>query len=762
MNHLPFSEVSVGRPSPLGATLDANGVNFALFSAHADRVELCLFDSSGKHELQRVELRARTNDIWHGYLPQARADLLYGYRVHGRYRPQEGHRFNAHKLLVDPYAKSLAGEIEWSDAHFGYRIGQSTADLSLDQRDNARLMPKCRVIDPAYNWEDDRPPRTPWKDTVIYELHVKGFTIAHPSVPPELRGTYAGLASAPVIEHLKRIGVTAVELLPIHAFAQDRHLVERGLRNFWGYNSLAFLTPQPSYCATGSISEFKTMVKALHAAGIEVILDVVYNHTAEGNQMGPTLSMRGIDNASYYRLVTGNARYYMDYTGCGNTLDTSNSHVLELIRDSLRYWVEDMHVDGFRFDLGVALTRDMTGVEMRGAFLQEIARDPVLSQVKMIAEPWDLGPGGYQLGGFPAGWGEWNDRYRDTMRSFGKGDAQTLGEFATRFTGSSDLFERSGRAPQSSINFLTAHDGFTLHDLVSYNHKRNEANLESNRDGTDNNQSWNCGIEGQTEDETISTLRRRQKRNLLTMLFLSQGVPMLLAGDEMGRSQGGNNNAYCQDNAVSWVNWSLKAEDRQLRAFVRRLIRLRRARPILRRTAFFHGRAVGASGTKDITWLRPDGQEMQDQDWHQSKTPCLGIFFSPDSRTGEPYANPPDPTPNFWSRLWSLMRGMFKPDAGAASHPIARGSLLSRLWRRPVNQGSASIEGSFLILVNVHHETIEFVLPRLDDRLIWSTVIDTYFEDGWKSDGRIQHSPTYASNGRSLVVLQAKTKRRTL
>ncbi|HOE43114.1 MAG TPA: glycogen debranching protein GlgX, partial [Rhodoferax sp.] len=408
MNHLPFSEVSVGRPSPLGATLDANGVNFALFSAHADRVELCLFDSSGKHELQRVELRARTNDIWHGYLPQARADLLYGYRVHGRYRPQEGHRFNAHKLLVDPYAKSLAGEIEWSDAHFGYRIGQSTADLSLDQRDNARLMPKCRVIDPAYNWEDDRPPRTPWKDTVIYELHVKGFTIAHPSVPPELRGTYAGLASAPVIEHLKRIGVTAVELLPIHAFAQDRHLVERGLRNFWGYNSLAFLTPQPSYCATGSISEFKTMVKALHAAGIEVILDVVYNHTAEGNQMGPTLSMRGIDNASYYRLVTGNARYYMDYTGCGNTLDTSNSHVLELIRDSLRYWVEDMHVDGFRFDLGVALTRDMTGVEMRGAFLQEIARDPVLSQVKMIAEPWDLGPGGYQLGCFPAGWGEWN------------------------------------------------------------------------------------------------------------------------------------------------------------------------------------------------------------------------------------------------------------------------------------------------------------------------------------------------------------------
>ena len=762
MNKLPITVVCSGEPSPLGATWDGEGVNFALFSANAEKVELCVFDSSGSHELQRVELKTRTNDIWHGYLLQARPDMLYGYRVHGRYRPQDGHRFNAHKLLVDPYARSLAGDIEWSDAHFGYRIGHALEDLSFDRHDSARGMPKCRVIDPAYNWQDDRPPRIAWHDTVIYELHVKGFTMAHPGVPPELRGTYAGLASAPAIEHFKRLGVTAVELLPVHAFAHDRHLVEKGLCNFWGYNSLAFLAPDLRYAATGRITEFKTMVKTLHAAGIEVILDVVYNHTAEGNQLGPTLSLRGIDNASYYRLVPGNARYYMDHTGCGNTLDTANPRALELVRDTLRYWVEDMHVDGFRFDVAVALTRGMTGVEMRNAFLEEITRDPVLSQVKLIAEPWDLGLGGYQLGGFPPGWSEWNDRYRDTLRAFGKADAETLGEFATRFTGSSDLFERSGRTPQASINFVTAHDGFTLHDLVSYNHKHNEANLEGNRDGTDNNLSWNCGVEGDTDDDAINTLRRRQKRNFLTLLLLSQGVPMLLAGDEMGRSQGGNNNAYCQDSEISWVDWSFGPEQRQLFGFVRRLIRLRRARPILRRGEFFQGRTVAAGGVKDIMWIRPEGGEMDDQAWSLSHARCLGIFLA-----AEPWAEMPRGKRHAQPKtirggLFSLMRGLFKAGPRTVNHSDARGSLLHRVLRWIRFPGLAAGDGSFLILVNAHHDTIPFVTTRLDKRLVWSTVVDTHFENGRKSNGRLQPGEFYALHGRSIAILQAVSKRRTL
>ncbi|MBL8414634.1 MAG: glycogen debranching protein GlgX [Propionivibrio sp.] len=762
MNKLPITVVCSGQPSPIGATWDGEGVNFALFSANAEKVELCVFDSSGNHELQRLELKARTNDIWHGYLPQARPGMLYGYRVHGRYRPQDGHRFNANKLLVDPYARSLAGEIEWSDAHFGYRIGHEHEDLSFDRHDSARGMPKCRVIDPAYNWQDDRPPRIAWQDTVIYELHVKGFTMGHPGVPPELRGTYAGLASAPAIEHFKRLGVTAVELLPVHAFAHDRHLVEKGLCNFWGYNSLAFLSPDLRYAATGRISEFKTMVKTLHAAGIEVILDVVYNHTAEGNQMGPTLSLRGIDNASYYRLVPGNARYYMDYTGCGNTLDTANPRVLDLVRDSLRYWVEDMHVDGFRFDLAVALTRGMTGVEMGSAFLEEITRDPVLSQVKLIAEPWDLGLGGYQLGGFPQGWSEWNDRYRDTLRAFGKADAETLGEFATRFTGSSDRYERNGRTPQASINFITAHDGFTLHDLVSYNHKHNEANLEGNRDGTDNNLSWNCGVEGSTDDDAINTLRRRQKRNFLTLLLLSQGVPMLLAGDEMGRSQGGNNNAYCQDNEISWVDWSFGREERQLFGFVRRLIRLRRARPILRRGEFFQGRPVADGGVKEIMWFRPDGREMDEQAWSQSHARCIGIFLAAEpwaaTTRGKRHAH----ANTFRGWLSSLLRGLFKAGTGTENHTDAHVSLLHRLLGRIRSPELAAGNGSFLILVNAHHDTIPFLIPRLDELLLWSTLIDTYFEDGRKSNGRLQPGESYALHGRSIAVLQAVSKRRTL
>jgi isoamylase len=731
MNKPPITDVWPGEPTPLGSTWDGDGVNFALFSAHAEKVELCLFDAHGRHELQRVELKARTNDIWHGYLPQARPGMLYGYRVHGPYKPQNGHRFNPHKLLIDPYAKCIAGELVWSDAHFGYRIGDKHEDLSFDRRDDAAGMPKCCVTDSAYDWEDDRPPRIPWQDTVIYELHVKGFTMRHPEVPPELRGTYAGLANEHAIEHFKRLGITAVELLPVHAFANDRHLVQKGLSNYWGYNSFAFFAPEPRYAATGHISEFKTMVKALHAAGIEVILDVVYNHTAEGNHLGPTLSLRGIDNASYYRLVPDKARYCMDFTGCGNTLNTANQRVVELVRDSLRYWVDEMHVDGFRFDLAVALTRGASGVEMSGPLLDEIARDPVLSQVKMIAEPWDLGLGGYQLGGFPSGWAEWNDRYRDTVRAFGKADAETIGEFATRVTGSSDLFERSGRKPQSSINFVTAHDGFTLRDLVSYNHKHNGANLEGNRDGSDHNLSWNCGAEGHTDDAAVNALRRRQQRNFLATLFLSQGVPMLLAGDEMGRTQGGNNNAYCQDNEISWLDWNLPLEELQLIDFVQRVSKLRRDTPAFRRSEFLQGQPVRASSIKDITWLSPDGQEMDHNGWRQSHARCLGICLAGNPNTVQPRGR----RPTWLAKTWAWFA--------------------SRVQRRLRLYQRSGADGSFLILVNAHHETIPFVIPNLDERLVWSPILDTYDEDGRQSKALFEAGDRYELHGRSLVILRS-------
>ncbi|MBU3989562.1 MAG: glycogen debranching protein GlgX, partial [Gammaproteobacteria bacterium] len=492
MNH-PISAVWPGTPFPRGASWDGEGVNFAIFSEHAERVELCLFDPTGRREVQRIELREQTDLIWHCYLPEARPGLLYGYRVHGPYDPARGHRFNPNKLLIEPYAKDIVGQVRWSDAHFGYRIGHRNEDLSFDRRDNAAGMPKCRVIDPAFTWGEDRAPNVPWSDMVVYELHVRGFTINHPEVPPPLRGTYAGLATAPVINHLKRLGVTSVELMPVHAFINDRHLIERGLTNYWGYNSIGFFAPDQRFSSSGVVSEFKTMVKTFHSNGIEVILDVVYNHTAEGNQLGPSLCFRGVDNAAYYRLVGDNQRYYMDYTGCGNTLNLQQPRVLQMIMDSLRYWVLEMHVDGFRFDLASALARELHEVDRLGAFFDILLQDPVLSQVKLIAEPWDLGEGGYQVGNFPAGWGEWNDRYRDTMRAYWKGDGGLIGDFACRLTGSSDFYEHSGRKPYASVNFITAHDGFTLHDLVSYNDKHNEANGEDNRDGTDNNHSWNCG-----------------------------------------------------------------------------------------------------------------------------------------------------------------------------------------------------------------------------------------------------------------------------
>ena len=701
----PITAVWPGDPHPRGATWDGQGVNFSLFSVSAERVELCLFDSSGRHEIQRVEVRERTDEAWHCYLPEARPGLLYGYRVHGPYKPEQGHRFNPHKLLVEPYAKHLSGTLRWSDAHFGYRVGHRQEDLSFDRRDSAQGMPKCRVIDSAFTWGDDRPPLVPWHDTVIYELHVRGFTLRHPDVPPQLRGTYAGLACAPVIDYLRRLGVTTVELMPVHSFVDDRRLVERGLRNYWGYNSLGFFAPEARYSSTGRVSEFKTMVKTLHSAGIEVILDVVYNHTAEGNQLGPTLSLRGIDNAAYYRLTPDNPRYYMDFTGTGNTLNLQQPRVLQLIMDSLRYWVLEMHVDGFRFDLASALARELHEVDRLGAFFDVIAQDPVLSRVKLIAEPWDLGEGGYQVGNFPPGWTEWNDRYRDTVRAYWKGDGGRIGEFARRLTGSSDLYEASGRKPHASINFVTAHDGFTLADLVSYNEKHNQANLENNRDGNDNNLSWNCGAEGPTDDPEVLELRARQRRNFIATLLLSQGVPMLLAGDETGRTQLGNNNAYCQDNEISWVDWSLDQSQQALLRFVQRMLQLRRMHPVLRRRRFFQGRSIRGGDVKDIAWLSPEGREMSDSEWSQDFARCLGVYLA--------------------------------------------GDALEETDRR----GQRLEDDSFLLLLNAHHETIPFTLPQFRPGATWQVLLDTAFEQGLAVDGRFSGSARYELQGRSLALL---------
>ncbi len=703
--NLPISAVWPGDPFPRGATWDGEGVNFALFSENAQRVELCLFDPTGRREVQRIELRERTDLIWHCYLPEARPGLLYGYRVHGHYDPARGHRFNPSKLLIEPYAKDIVGQLRWSDAHFGYRIGHRREDLSFDRRDNAAGMPKCRVIDSAFTWGEDKAPHIPWSDMVVYELHVRGFTISHPDITPPLRGTYAGLATAPVIDHLRRLGVTSVELMPVHAFVDDRHLIERGLSNYWGYNSIGFFAPDRRYGSSGVVSAFKTMVKTLHSNGIEVILDVVYNHTAEGNQLGPTFSFRGIDNATYYRLVGDDPRYYMDYTGCGNTLNLQHPRVLQLIMDSLRYWVLEMHVDGFRFDLASALARELHAVNRLGAFFDILVQDPVLSQVKLIAEPWDLGEGGYQVGNFPAGWGEWNDRYRDTMRSYWKGDGGLIGDFASRLTGSSDFYDHSGRKPYASVNFINAHDGYTLHDLVSYHEKHNEANGEDNRDGTDNNNSWNCGAEGPTDDARINALRARQKRNLLTTLFFSQGVPMLVAGDEMGRTQRGNNNAYCQDNEISWVNWDLSAADREFLDFTRRVIALRREHPVFRRRNFFQGRAIHGSGVKDIHWFKPDGQEMSDQEWAQDFARCLCVYLG--------------------------------------------GDAMQERDRR----GQPIRDDNFLLLFNSHHEAIPFMLPALCEGCAWQSVLDTCLGGSLEPDGQFRGGDTYALDARSLALL---------
>src|SRR6267154_2632642 len=694
-----------GRPYPLGSTWDGEGVNFALYSEHAEKVELCLFDISGKRETLRVPLPEQTDMVWHGYLPEVRPGQLYGYRVFGPYAPDRGHRFNHHKLLLDPYGKQIQGAIRWTDSHFGYRLAHKQEDLSFDRRDNAVGMPKNQVIDSAFTWGSDRPPNIPWHETVIYELHVKGFTMCHPDVPEHLRGTYAGLATAPIIEYLTRLGVTSIELMTVHSFVDDRQLVERGLRNYWGYNSIGFFAPEPRYLATNSINEFKTMVKTLHSAGIEVILDVVYNHTAEGNHMGPTLSSRGIDNSVYYRLMPDNARYYRDYTGTGNTLNVQHPRVLQLIMDSLRYWVLEMHVDGFRFDLAATLARELHEVDRLGAFLDIIHQDPILSRVKLIAEPWDLGEGGYQVGKFPVGWAEWNDKYRDVVRSYWKGDGGLIGELAYRITGSSDLYARSGRKPYASINFVTAHDGFTLHDLVSYNSKHNEANLEENRDGNNNNLSWNCGVEGPTDDPAISALRARQKRNLLATLLLSQGVPMLLAGDEIGRTQGGNNNAYCQDNEISWVDWTPERMDRDTFAFVRQLIALHKEHPVFRRRKFFQGRKIKGAEIKDIVWLRPDGGEMTDEEWNQDFARCLGVALS-----------------------------------GAAIDEVNERGQLVR-------------DENFLLLMNAHFEEIPFTLPAPPLGAGWIALIDTSCQISGDANRFFSGSASYPLRARSLALL---------
>ncbi|HZR70229.1 MAG TPA: glycogen debranching protein GlgX [Burkholderiales bacterium] len=695
-----------GRPWPLGASWDGEGVNFALYSEHAERVELCLFDAKGRRETERIELRERTGFVWHAYLPDARPGTLYGYRVHGPWAPEQGRRFNPHKLLIDPYARMLVGSLRWSDAILGHRAGGRREDLVADPRDSAACVPKCQVVDPAFTWSEDRRPSVPWHDTVIYELHVKGYTQLNALAPPQLRGTYAGLASAPAVEHLKRLGVTAVELLPVHAFVDEKRLAQAGLRNYWGYNSIGFFAPEPRYSATGTLGEFKTMVQTLHSAGIEVILDVVYNHTGEGDRLGPTLSFRGIDNAVYYRLERENPREYVNWTGTGNTLNVPHPAVLQLVMDSLRYWVSEMHVDGFRFDLATTLARGEQAFDPHGAFLAAVRQDPVVSRVKLIAEPWDLGEGGYQVGGFPAGWSEWNGKYRDAVRSYWKGDGGVMGELASRLSGSSDLYGRRRRGPAASVNFVTAHDGFTLRDLVSYNDKHNEANLEGNADGESSNRSWNCGVEGPTEDPAILALRARQQRNLLATLLFSQGVPMLVAGDEMCRTQHGNNNAYCQDNETSWIDWSMPEEARAMLEFVRRAIALRNAHPLFRRRTFFHGRAERDPAVKDIHWLNPDGRDLSDQDWNRSFARCLGVFVSG--------------------------RGLTERDE--------RGNLVE--------------DDDVLLLLNAHHDDVPFALPGTPGTR-WDPVVDTERADGVPAPGALAAGGVYRLRGRSVVLFCA-------
>ena len=677
-----------GRPYPLGATWDGEGVNFAIFSAHAEKIELCLFDRSGNREETRIVLPEYTDEVWHAYLPDARPNLLYGYRVYGPYDPSNGHRFNHNKLLLDPYAKAVQGRLRWSDAVFGYRVGNPHEDLSFDRRDNARNVPKCRVVEPAFTWGGDRRPQIPWEETIILELHVRGITIKHPDVVPAQRGTFAGLVSPAMIDYLVDLGITAVELLPVHASIDDRHLIERGLVNYWGYNTIGFFAVDPRFLSTQSIAGFKTAVKRLHDAGIEVILDVVYNHSGEGNHLGPTLSFRGIDNTAYYRLEA-DRRFYYDVTGTGNTLNLDHPRVLQMVMDSLRYWALEMHVDGFRFDLGTALARENGDYGQGSAFFDTIRQDPVMAGLKLIAEPWDLGPYGYQLGNFPPGWAEWNGQYRDTVRRFWRGDNGLVADLASRIAGSSDIFGYRGRRPWASINFVTAHDGFTLEDLVSYNDKHNDANGECNRDGTDADYSFNCGVEGPSDDPDIEAVRERQKRNLFATLLLSLGVPMLLAGDEIGRTQRGNNNAYCQDNEISWFDWEhLRPEDEGLARFVRYLIHLRRRHRVFSRPRFLRGEVLSEAGVKDITWVMPSGTEAMAEDWSNPAAQSFGYVLS-----------------------------------GAAGEFFTPG-------------GQRDIDESFLVMMNAYYGDLDFHFPHLAVPMLWEALVDTAEPNGLAANGR--------------------------
>jgi isoamylase len=705
-------QVWPGSPYPLGATYDGSGTNFALFSEVAESVELCLFGlEDGKpDEETRIPLREVDAFVWHAYLPNIGPGQRYGFRVSGPYQPTDGLRCNPAKLLLDPYSKAVDGEIQWDEAVFPYLFGDPGKRNDVD---SAPFMPRSVVVSPYFDWAGDRQPKRPYNESVIYEAHVRGLSQLHPDIPEEIRGSYAAIAHPVMLEHFHRLGVTAVELMPVHQFVQDEHLIKKGLRNYWGYNTIGFLAPHNAYSSSGQrgqqVQEFKTMVKALHAEGIEVILDVVYNHTAEGNHFGPMLSMRGIDNAAYYRLVEDDPQYYMDYTGTGNSLNVRHPHALQLIMDSLRYWVTEMHVDGFRFDLASTLAREFYDVDRLSAFFDLVQQDPVVSQVKLIAEPWDVGEGGYQVGNFPPLWTEWNGKYRDTVRDFWRGEGSTIGEFASRLTGSSDLYENDGRKPYASINFITAHDGFTLNDLVSYNDKHNEANGEDNRDGESNNSSWNHGVEGPTDDLDIVALREQQKRNFLTTLFLSQGVPMLVAGDEMGRTQGGNNNAYCQDNEISWVDWSDARENSFLYHFTGNLAKLRREHPIFHRRRYFQGRPIsGSGGLDDIVWLTPSGEVMSAEDWEAGWAQSLGVFLN----------------------------GQGIPD------PDARGQRIT--------------DDSFLLFFNAHYEPITFSLPGEEYGESWEWTVDTARpmasqvddEDSLKAGGECP------LDARSMVVLR--------
>jgi isoamylase len=701
--------IRAGEPYPLGASWDGAGANFAIFSEHATKVELCLFDSANAvSESYRIPLPEQTHRIWHGYLPGIMPGQLYGYRVHGSYDPKAGQRFNPNKVVLDPYAKAIGRMIRWSDAMYGYRIGHHDADLSFDDRDSAPFASLAAVIDTSFTWGNDRFPRRPWHETVIYELHVKGFTQLLSSIPESKRGTHAGLCTEEAIDHLLRLGVTAVELMPVHHRAYDRHLVDRGLSNYWGYNTSAYFAPDLRYAMArnpvDAVREFKTMVKNLHSAGLEVILDVVYNHTAEGNHLGPTISLRGVDNLSYYRLVRDDPRYYMDYTGCGNTLNMMHPRVLQLIMDSLRYWVLEMHVDGFRFDLASTLARELHEVDRLGAFFDIIHQDPVLSQIKLVAEPWDLGEGGYQVGKFPIGWTEWNGKYRDTMRRFWKGDDGMIGEFATRLAGSSDLYEHSGRQPAASINFITAHDGFTLHDLVSYNAKHNEANLDNNTDGESHNNSWNCGLEGPTDNRHVLRLREQQKRNFIATLMLSQGVPMISMGDEMSRTQSGNNNAYCQDNELSWLNWNLSPAREDLLEFTRYVVSLRHSHPLLRRKKYFTGREVTSGFAKDITWFQPSGVEMRHETWQAHFVRTIGMRLVEATTTIE--------------------------DSGDERIVVV----------------------TLYLMFNAYHGRVKFHLPDPDANHRWRRLLDTALSD-WDLP-RTLRKPAYTLAGRSTAVFE--------